>query len=126
MIIANDLLIDKDQLFLNPLTPCLEDTPPDETVADAAPAILPEPFERTEPPLPFERSSFCPPPPDVADAPFAPRVLDYSWREPLICQVANWLQLLVDRVHVVELRALNVEMPNGAKAGWCLRRRLVE
>jgi putative DNA primase/helicase len=84
--------------------------PPEVTPADA--------LGRAEAPLPFENADFSPPAPDVADAEPPPRVLNYSWKEPLTLQVAAWLRFFVENGQVVELRALNVPLPSGARITW--------
>jgi putative DNA primase/helicase len=71
-----------------------------------------------EPPLPFQDAGFQLPTPDVADAEPRVRTLDFSWQEPLNEQVATWLRLFVEDGQVVELRALNVAMNNGAKVTY--------
>jgi hypothetical protein len=73
---------------------------------------------QSEPPLPFEGAGFRVPSPDVADAESPPRVLDYSWQEPLARQVADWLRLFVEDGQVTELRALNVATPSGARVTY--------
>jgi putative DNA primase/helicase len=95
--------------------PFLQDMPPEGGVSEPLTASIPDVFDKDEPPTPFEGFDWRPPAPEVADAPFAPRVLDYSWQEPLARQVAAWLKLLVADDQVVELRALNVALPNGGK-----------
>jgi putative DNA primase/helicase len=101
-----DSFADNPTPFLQELTP---DTP------KPLPLGGPDVFDRDEPPDPFEGLAWRPPAPEVADAPFPPRVLDYSWQEPLARQVAAWLRVLVAADQVVELRALNVTQPSGAK-----------
>ena len=60
-------------------------------------------------------ASFQVPTPRVSDEPPPPRIVDDSWRQPLERQVAEWLSLFVEEGQAVELRALNVEQPNGVK-----------
>jgi hypothetical protein len=103
-----------DSFTDNP-TPFLSDAPPDAAVPEAIRPSAADLLDRDAPPDPFEGLEWRPPAPNVADAPFAPRVLDYSWQEPLARQVAAWLKMLVVADQAVELRALNVALPNGGK-----------
>jgi putative DNA primase/helicase len=94
------------------------DNQADPPRGEPAPRAPEDAFAREEAPAPFEGADFRPPAPDVADAPAAPRVLDYSWKEPLARQVTGWLRLLVGDGQAVELRALNVASPGGARLTW--------
>jgi hypothetical protein len=113
MILAERVATRKRDSFTDNPTPFLQELTPD--APKPLPLGGPDVFDRDEPPTPFEGLDWRPPAPDVADAPFAPRVLDYSWQEPLARQVAAWLRLFVAADQVVELRALNVPLPNGGK-----------
>jgi putative DNA primase/helicase len=118
MILADRAAARKQESFTNDLTPFPPEAEPVATAADSAPLRVADVFERSEPPLPFANCDFRPPAPDVADAVAPPRVLDYSWQEPLTRQVADWLRLFVEDGQVVELRALNVALPSGAKVTY--------
>jgi hypothetical protein len=91
----------------------------DEAISlpNASPRLA-EVLALSEPPLPFEDAGFRVPAPDVADAESPPRVIDYSWQEPLARQVADWLRVFVADGQVVELRALNVATPSGARVTY--------
>jgi putative DNA primase/helicase len=113
MILAERAATRNLDSFTDNPAPFLQEVPPD--APKPLPLGGPDVFDRDEPPDPFEGLAWRPPAPAVADAPLPPRVLDYSWQEPLARQVAAWLRLFVADDQVVELRALNVPLPNGGK-----------
>jgi hypothetical protein len=94
-----------------------EDLP--EDVEKPSAAVTPaEAFSQSDPPVPFQNCDFQPPAPGVLDAPSILRMLDFSWREPLERQVAEWLRVFIEEDQVVELRALEVGKGNGFKCNW--------
>ncbi len=118
MILAEQTFYHKPDSFTFDAIPQIQELPDDDSasilVIDNQASIL----DRSKPPEPFENASFSPPAPDAVDAPYQPRVLDYSWQPPLIRQMTEWLRVFVQEDQVVELRALNVEMRNGAKVTY--------
>jgi putative DNA primase/helicase len=115
MILADRAATRNLDSFTDNAKPFLSDAPPDAAVPEPIPPSVADVLDHDEPPVPFAGWSCPPPAPAVADAPFPPRVLDYSWQEPLARQVAAWLRLFIGADQVVELRALNVPLPNGGK-----------
>lgn len=65
-------------------------------------------YDSSVPPAPFENAAVPPPAPELKDAPASPRLLDYSWVDPLVEQIADWLRVFVEEEQIVELRALKV------------------
>jgi putative DNA primase/helicase len=102
-------------LLSGPSAESRANVPTGETTAVMTPG---DALARPEAPDPFQNLGFRPPAPDVADAAAPPRILDYSWKEPLTRQVAEWLRLFVEDGQVVELRALNVPLASGARVTW--------
>jgi hypothetical protein len=118
MIVLDRAAMRKEKSFADRLAAFVPDTPADETAIEPATERDVGVFARQEAPVPFEAAGFRPPAPDLLDAVVPPRIADYSWHEPLAEQVAEWLKLFVEPSQVVELRALNVPLPSGAKLTW--------
>jgi hypothetical protein len=133
MIIADRISTYKPELIAQHIIPPSEENQPDTLSADLTSVGPAQLLDLEQPPVPFAGCSFCPPAPSVADLTSPPRILDYSWKLPLIAQMAcchpaeaRWWNSLAGQGHCQCHRCAEAESKANQRDGRTLARRVTK